>query len=143
MTTTVEMQSEYRNLPLAQLQESPNNPRRYFDDAALQELASSIRAQGVLSPLLVRPINGTHGHEIVAGARRFRAAQLAGLDSVPVRIVHLSNAEALEAMLIENLQRSDLHPLQEAAGFRALLDLEEPRYSIEQISAKRHTSRLT
>ncbi len=136
MTTAVQTQSEYRSVPLAQLQESPANPRRVFDDAAMQELAASIRAQGVLSPLLVRPVNSTHGYEIVAGARRFRAAQLAEAETVPVRIVNLSDAEALEAMLIENLQRSDLHPLNEAAGFRALLDLEEPKYSIEQISAK-------
>ena len=136
MTTAVQSQSEYCNLPLTQLKESPVNPRKVFDESRLQELAASIRAQGVLSPLLARPVNGTHGYEIVAGARRYRAAQMAGLDSVPVRIVHLCDAEALEAMLIENLQRSDLHPLQEAAGFRALLDLEEPMYSIEQISAK-------
>jgi len=136
MTTAIATQSEYRNLPLAQLQESPANPRRVFDGPGLQELAASIRAQGVLSPLLVRPAIGTRGYEIVAGARRYRAAQLAEIETVPVRIVNLSDAEALEAMLIENLQRSDLHPLQEAAGFRALLDLEEPKYSIEQISAK-------
>ena len=92
MTTAVHSQSEYRNLPLAQLQESPANPRRVFDDAALQELAASIRVQGVLSPLLVRPVNGTHGYEIVAGARRFRAAQLAEAETVPVRIVNMSDA---------------------------------------------------
>jgi ParB family transcriptional regulator, chromosome partitioning protein len=136
MTTAIDRQSEYRNLPLAQLQESPANPRRIFDGPGLEELAASIRAQGVLSPLLVRPVNGTHGYEIVAGARRYRAAQRAELATVPVRIVNLSDAEALEAMLIENLQRSDLHPLHEAAGFRALLDLEEPKYCIEQISAR-------
>jgi ParB family transcriptional regulator, chromosome partitioning protein len=136
MTTAIATQSEYRNLPLAQLQESPANPRHVFDDSALNELADSIRAQGVISPLLVRPVNGTHGYEIVAGARRYRAAQRAELAAVPVRIVNLSDAEALEAMLIENLQRSDLHPLREAAGFRALLDFEEPKYSIAQISAK-------
>lgn len=123
-------------VPLAQLQESPVNPRKVFDESGLQELAASIRAQGVLSPLLVRPVNGTHGYEIVAGARRFRAAQMAEIDNVPVRVVNLTNAEALEAVLIENLLRHDLHPLHEAAGFRALLELEEPKYSIEQIGAK-------
>ncbi|MGB6686308.1 MAG: ParB/RepB/Spo0J family partition protein [Terracidiphilus sp.] len=133
MTTTVQAPSEYRNLPLAQLQESPANPRRYFDDAALQELAASIRAQGVLSPLLVRPINGTHGHEIVAGARRFRAAQLAGLNSVPVRIVELTDAQALETSIVENLQRRDVHPLDEATGYVSLLHLD---YTVEQIAAK-------
>lgn len=136
MATAIAAQSEYCTLPLAQLQESPVNPRKVFDESGLQELAASIRAQGVLSPLLVRPVNGTHGYEIVAGARRFRAAQLADVENVPVRIVNLTDAEALEAMLIENILRHDLHPLHEAAGFRALLELEEPKYSIEQIGAK-------
>lgn len=81
MTTAVQTKSEYRNLPLLSLTESAANPRRTFDEAALNELAESIKTQGVLSPLLVRPLNGTHGYEIVAGARRYRAAQLAGLDS--------------------------------------------------------------
>ena len=131
MSQTVAVTSEYRNLPLAQLRESAANPRRIFDDAAMQELAASIRTQGVLSPLLVRPV-GPQSYEIVAGARRYRAAQLAEAEAVPVRIVNLTDAEALEAALIENLQRRDLHPLHEAAGFRALLDLEQPKYSIEQ-----------
>src|SRR5271168_4963379 len=126
---------EYRNLPLSILTESKTNPRRIFDDAALKELAESIRSQGVLSPLLVRPLN-ERSFEIVAGARRYRAAQLAEAATVPVRIVNLTDAQALEAQLIENLQRRDVHPLEEAQGFRALLNLEEPKYSIEQIAAK-------
>ncbi|HEV2395996.1 MAG TPA: ParB/RepB/Spo0J family partition protein [Candidatus Sulfotelmatobacter sp.] len=130
MTTTV--QSEYRNLPLLNLTESANNPRRSFDETALNELAESIRTQGVLSPLLVRP-KGPHSYEIVAGARRYRAAQLAGLDSVPVRIVELTDAQALETSIVENLQRRDVHPLDESSGYVALLQLD---YSIEQIAAK-------
>jgi ParB family chromosome partitioning protein len=127
--------TEYRNLPLAVLTESTTNPRRIFENAALKELADSIRTQGILSPLLVRPLNG-HGFEIVAGARRYRAAQIAEAATVPVRIVNLTDAEALEAQLVENLQRSDVHPMEEANGFRALLNLEEPKYSIDQIAAK-------
>ncbi|MEO6804846.1 MAG: ParB/RepB/Spo0J family partition protein [Edaphobacter sp.] len=127
--------TEYRNLPLADLTESATNPRRIFEDAALKELAESICAHGVLSPLLVRPIS-EQGFEIVAGARRYRAARLAEATTIPVRIVNLTDAEALEAQLIENLQRRDVHPLEEAQGFRALLNLEEPKYSVEQISAK-------
>jgi len=127
--------TEYRNVPLTALQESTTNPRRVFDDAALKELADSIRSQGVLSPLLVRPV-ADHRFEIVAGARRYRAAFIAEAETVPVRIVHLTDAEALEAQLIENLQRRDVHPLEEAQGFRALLNLDEPKYSIEQIAAK-------
>ena len=133
MTTAV--QSEYRNLPLASLTESALNPRRSFDEAALNELAESIRTQGLLSPLLVRP-KGSHTYEIVAGARRYRGAQMAGLESVPVRIVELTDAQALETSIVENLQRRDVHPLEEASGFAALLRLEEPKYSIEQIAAK-------
>ncbi len=98
MTTAV--QSEYRNLPLASLTESALNPRRSFDEAALNELAESIRTQGLLSPLLVRP-KGSHTYEIVAGARRYRAAQIAGLESVPVRIVELTDAQALETSIVE------------------------------------------
>jgi ParB family chromosome partitioning protein len=127
--------TEYRNLPLNVLSESTTNPRHIFEDAALKELADSIRTQGILSPLLVRPLNG-QSFEIVAGARRYRAAQMAEAATVPVRIVNLTDAEALEAQLIENLQRRDVHPMEEAQGFRALLNLEEPKYSIEQISAR-------
>jgi ParB family transcriptional regulator, chromosome partitioning protein len=135
MNTTVINATEYRDLPLAMLTESATNPRRIFEDAALKELAESIRTQGVLSPLLVRPLN-EQGFEIVAGARRYRAAQMAEAVTVPVRIVHLSDAETLEAQLVENLMRRDVHPMEEAQGFRALLNLEEPKYSIEQIAAR-------
>src|SRR6185437_6983757 len=104
-------------------------------DAALKELAESIRVQGVLSPLLVRPLT-ENGFEIVFGERRYRAAQLAGQDTVPVGIRQMSDAEALEAQLVENLIRAEIHPMEEAQGFRALLALDEPKYSIEQIAAK-------
>jgi ParB family chromosome partitioning protein len=127
--------TEYRNLPLNVLSESTTNPRHIFEDAALKELAESIRVQGILSPLLVRPLTEQR-FEIVAGARRYRAAQMAEAATVPVRIVNLTDAEALEAQLIENLQRRDVHPMEEAQGFRALLNLEEPKYSIEQIAAR-------
>jgi ParB family transcriptional regulator, chromosome partitioning protein len=135
METTVINGAEYRNVSLSLLTESKTNPRRIFEDAALKELAESIHTQGVLSPLLVRPLD-ERSFEIVAGARRFRAAQMAEAETVPVRIVNLTDAEALEAQLVENLMRRDVHPLEEAQGFRALLNLDEPKYSIEQISAK-------
>jgi len=127
--------TEYRNLPLAVLTESAANPRRAFADAALKELAESIRAQGVLSPLLVRPIT-EQSFEIVAGARRYRAAKMAEAATVPVRIVNLTDAEALEMALVENLIRADIHPMEEANGLHALLMLEEPKYTIEQLAAK-------
>ena len=135
METQIINATEYRNVSLFLLSESKTNPRRTFEEVTLKELAESIRTQGVLSPLLVRPLT-EQGFEIVAGARRYRAAQIAEQETVPVRIVHLTDAEALEAQLIENLQRRDVHPLEEAQGFRALLNLEEPKYTVEQIAAK-------
>jgi ParB family chromosome partitioning protein len=135
METTVINATEYRELPLALLNESKTNPRRVFDDVSLRELAASIRSQGVLSPLLVRPLT-ENGFEIVAGARRYRAAQMAEAVTVPVRIKQMSDAEVLEAQLVENLIRAEIHPMEEAEGFARLLALEEPKYSIEQISAK-------
>ena len=134
METTVINATEYRNLPLAALTESTTNPRRTYDEKSLHELAESIRVQGVLSPLLVRP-KDERSFEIVAGARRYRAAQMAEAATVPVRIVNLSDAAALEAQLIENLQRDAVHPMEEAQGFKALFDLEEPKYTVEQIGA--------
>lgn len=135
METQVVNVTEYRNVPLSLLNESRTNPRRVFEETALKELAMSIRSQGVLSPLLVRPLT-ENSFEIIAGARRYRAAQIAKQSDIPVRIVHLSDAEALEAQLVENLIRAEIHPMEEAQGFRALLDLDAPRYSIEQIAAK-------
>ena len=135
METTVINATEYRDLPLSQLNESKTNPRRVFDGTALNELAASIRSQGILSPLLVRPLT-ENGFEIVAGARRYRAAQMAEAATVPVRIVNLSDAEALAAQLVENLIRAEIHPMEEAKGFARLLALEEPKYSIEQIAAR-------
>jgi ParB family chromosome partitioning protein len=135
MDTAITNAIEYRNLPLALLTESTTNPRRIFEENGLQELAETIRSQGVLSPLLVRPLN-ERSFEIVFGARRYRAAQLAEAETVPVRIKQMSDAEVLEAQLIENLQRRDVHSMEEAQGFKALLDLEEPKYSVEQIAAK-------
>jgi ParB family chromosome partitioning protein len=126
METQVINATEYRNVTLAVLSESKTNPRRAFEETALKELAESIRSQGVLSPLLVRPLT-ENGFEIIAGARRYRAAQIAEQSTVPVRIVHLSDAAALEAQLVENLIRAEIHPLEEAQGFRALLDLEYPK----------------
>ncbi len=135
MNTAIVNANEYRNLPLSMLTESTTNPRRIFEETSLKELAETIRSQGILSPLLVRPVGG-RTFEIVFGARRYRAAQLAEKQDVPVRIKNMTDAEVLEAQLIENLQRRDVHPMEEANGFRALLNLEEPKYSIEQIAAK-------
>ena len=125
---------EYVNVPLAHLVESSTNPRKVFDEERLEELAESIRSKGVLSPLLTRRVNGHF--EIVSGARRYRAAQRAGLSEVPVRIAGLSDEEALETQIIENVLRADVHPFEEAQGFRALLDREGAGYTIEKIAAR-------
>jgi ParB family chromosome partitioning protein len=135
MEITVTTLTEYRDVSLALLTESTTNPRERFDEDGLKELAESIRTHGILSPLLVRPKN-ERSFEIVFGARRYRAAQIAEVATAPVRIKNMTDAEVLEAQLIENLQREEVHPIEEARGFKALLDLEEPKYSIEQIAAK-------
>jgi ParB family chromosome partitioning protein len=119
METQIVNATEYRNVSLALLSESKTNPRRTFEEAALKELASSIRTQGVLSPLLVRPLT-ENGFEIIAGARRYRAAQMAEVPTVPVRIVHLSDAEALEAQLVENLIQVRNSPDGRGAGLPRL-----------------------
>jgi ParB family chromosome partitioning protein len=127
--------SEYRNLPLAQLQESPTNPRRRFDERALEELAASVRSQGVLQPLLVRALNEDK-YEIVIGARRFRAAQRAENAEVPVRIRELSDAQCVEIQLVENIQREGVHPLDEATAFYGLLHTDGLNYDINTLAVK-------
>lgn len=98
-----------------------DQPRKTFDDGALQELADSIVQHGVLQPLLVRPMP-TGGYQLVAGERRWRASRIAGLKEVPVVIKELSDVETMEIAIIENLQREDLNPIEEAEGLQALID---------------------
>ncbi len=102
---------------------SPNKaqPRRDFDDAALEALADSIKKHGVLQPILVRPLP-TGGYQIVAGERRWRAARMAGLDEMPVYIRELDDDRAAQLALVENLQREDLNPIEEALGYKSLMD---------------------
>jgi ParB family transcriptional regulator, chromosome partitioning protein len=110
-------------LPIEMLAPSPLQPRKHFDETALNELAASIRERGILQPLLVRADALNPGHfEIIAGERRWRAAQRAQLHDVPVVVRELSDAEVLEVALIENLQRQDLSPVEEARGYQRLLD---------------------
>ena len=122
-----------RSLSIAQLTPSPLQPRRRFDEEALAELASSIREKGVLMPILVRPSpKGEGRYEIVAGERRWRAAQRAGVHEVPVVIRDLSDGQVLEAALIENIQRADLNGIDEARGYKTLI--EQFRYTQDQLS---------
>jgi ParB family chromosome partitioning protein len=110
-----------RMVPIEQLAPSRHQPRRRFDEEDLEQLADSMRRHGLLQPLLVRP-SGEERYEIVAGERRWRAAQRAGLDAVPVLVRELGERETLEIALVENVQRKDLTALEEADGYRRLID---------------------
>jgi len=120
-----------RHLPIELLHASANNPRKHFADAELEDLAKSIREKGLLQPLVVR--TRTDGeYEIVAGERRWRAAQRAGLHEIPVLVREFSDGEALEIALIENIQRSDLNPLEEARAYDLLL--QQFNYTQQQLA---------
>ena len=104
------------------LRPNARNPRRVFSDTELDELAASLRERGIIQPIVVRPLRGVPDtYEIIAGERRWRAAQRAGLHEVPVVIIEATDAEALQLAIIENVQRTDLNPLEEAEGYRALI----------------------
>ena len=107
-----------------------DQPRKYFDEEALKELADSIAMHGVIQPLLVRPLSDG-GYQLIAGERRWRASRIAGLSQVPVVVKEMTDEEAMELALIENLQREDLNPIEEAEGFKLLMDT----YSLTQEQA--------
>ena len=113
-----------RHLPVTDLQPGKYQPRTRMDEASLNELAASIAAQGLVQPIVVRPLgaSATTPYEIIAGERRWRAAQIAGLKEVPVHVHHIADEAALAMALIENIQREDLNPLEEAQGLRRLID---------------------
>lgn len=118
-------------LKLSEIEPNKNQPRQDFDETALAELAESISKHGLLQAILVRPIIGG-GYQIVAGERRYRASRMAGLSEVPVIIRELSESETMEIALIENLQRENLTPIEEAVGYRTLMD--EHGFSQEEVS---------
>src|SRR5581483_9978872 len=124
--------SNFQFLAVDTIHKSTTNPRQTFEQNKLEELAESIRQHGLIQPITVRP--NANGFEIVAGARRFRAAQLTELFSLPARIVELDDAAAMEWQLVENSQRVDVHPYEEAQGFQRLLDL--PGYDVAALVAK-------
>lgn len=109
-------------LPVERVQPNPNQPRREFDPEALKDLAQSIRQKGIVQPLIVRLIGTDGQHEIVAGERRWRAAQIAGLHEVPVVVRDFTDVEVLEIAIIENIQREDLNPIEEAMAYRQLIE---------------------
>lgn len=113
---------QQRTLPVGSLQPGKYQPRTRMDNASLEELAASIRAQGLMQPILVRPVAGEDRYEIVAGERRWRAAQMAGMTEVPTLIREIPDESALAMALIENIQRENLNPLEEAQGLQRLID---------------------
>ncbi len=117
---------------------NPRNPRRLFKEDELEELASSIRQRGVLQPIVVRPApGGGNGYELVAGERRWRASQKAGIHEIPVVIQDVSDKEALEIAIIENVQRQDLNPLEEAYGYEQLItDFQYTQNDLAQVIGK-------
>jgi len=123
-----------QEVPLSLLTPSNTNPRQHFNEDDLNELAETIRKSGVYQAILARPKE--QGLEIVFGERRYRASLLAGKETIPALVREMSDAEVLEAQLVENLQRRDVHPMEEAEGYKRLLSLAEPTYTVEQIAAK-------
>lgn len=108
-------------LPISEVESNSAQPRKFFDEAALAELADSIRQHGIIQPLIVRRLSSGY-YQIIAGERRWRAARLAGLSEIPVTVIEADDRKAAELAMIENLQREDLNPMEEAAGYRSLID---------------------
>ena len=132
--------NQNNKLAIADLQRNPYQPRQNFKDEKLEELANSIRKNGIIQPIAVRPSKSNTGkYEIVAGERRWLAAQRAGLHEIPVTILNLSDVESLEVAIIENIQRDDLNPIEEAKGYKRLN--EEFKYDHESISKLMSKSR--
>lgn len=126
-------------LPISAIRPNPNQPRQLFDATAIAELAASIREKGVLQPLLVRPHDGAY--QLIAGERRYRAAMAAGMDQVPVIVRDVDDTEVLELALIENIQRENLNPLEEATAYSRLID--EFHLTQQQIAARVSKDRST
>jgi ParB family transcriptional regulator, chromosome partitioning protein len=119
-TSTTERVRHQRRVPIEYLKPNPRNPRRNYPDDELDELAESIRERGVIQPVVVRSRGASDSYEIIAGERRWRAAQRAGLHEIPIVALEATDSEALELAIIENVQRADLNPLEEAAGYQML-----------------------
>jgi ParB family chromosome partitioning protein len=119
---SVEPRRGQRKLPIGSLRPNARNPRHIFSTTELDELAASLRERGIIQPIVARAVRGTpDAFEIIAGERRWRAAQRAGLHEVPVVIIEATDGEALQLAIVENVQRTDLNPLEEAEGYRALI----------------------
>lgn len=122
-----------RQIPLVQIGVNPDQPRKTFDKGDLEDLAASIREKGVLTPIILRPVKGrAYSYEIVAGERRYRASKMAGLNEIPAFIKNLADENAMEIALIENVQREDLNPIEESAGYVNLMN--KCKYTLEDVS---------
>jgi ParB family transcriptional regulator, chromosome partitioning protein len=130
--------SSVMDIPLERIRESRTNPRRTFDETKLMELAANIKLHGVLQPILVRPLPDGEAvfYELVAGARRYRASRLADRQTIPASVRELTDAQCLELQLIENLQRADVHELDEARGYAALIAIQPDTYTVETLAEK-------
>jgi ParB family chromosome partitioning protein len=131
-TTVVDRARGQRRVPIELVRANPKNPRKHFSEAELDDLANSIRERGIIQPIVVRQARGAETFEIIAGERRWRAAQRAALHDVPVVVVEANDSEALQLAIIENVQRTDLNPIEEAAGYQALAD--QFKYAQEDIA---------
>jgi ParB family chromosome partitioning protein len=129
-TQAVERKRDQRRVPVEFVRANPRNPRRLFSETELEELAASIRERGIIQPIVVRA-RGADTFEIIAGERRWRAAQRAGLHEVPIVVLDVTDGEALELAIIENVQRADLNPLEEASGYQQLAN--EFKHSQEEL----------
>lgn len=137
LAAAAQAESGVREIEIGRIRPNSAQPRLYFDESALEELAQSIAARGVLQPILVRPVDS--GFELVAGERRWRAAQRAGLHSVPAIVREIDDSASAEIALIENVQRADLNPIEEAEGYRQLI--KRYRHTQDGISQLVHKSR--
>lgn len=137
---TMQEKRTFMNCPIEKITPNPYQPRQIFDETALSELVSSVKEKGVLQPLIVRSTGGD-SFELIAGERRWRAAQKAGLKQVPVVIKDVSDRESLEIAIIENIQRAELNPVEEAEGYKRLMD--EFSYTQEELAAKVGKERAT
>ena len=118
-----ELELNVARLPIEKIQANKQNPRSIFSEDELVDLANSIREKGIVQPIIVREIDSAGSYEVIAGERRWRAAQIAQLDNIPAIIKTLSDDDALEIAIIENVQRSNLNPIDEAAGYQRLIDI--------------------
>ncbi len=130
--------ADFLFLPISKIETAPNQPRKKFDEVMLRELSESIAEHGIIQPLTVRKLASGY-YQIIAGERRWRAARMAGLSELPVRIIEADDKKAMELALVENLQREDLNPMEEAEGFKALM--EEYAFTQEQVAERVGVSR--